>query len=176
MPDLLQHVCVKVEISVSAKVCSAKGSLEGVRVLDTQFSPNDDTSCRLLGFLDCKATVDKAESISLSLQYKWKHSFCVLIIFGNWVAVHENVFLAGVSVNITDQEHFSVLLEFFNHHLCVIDRRVQFFIWIYPLSIQVDSSKVAPGIPVDDTIRIQHGNNLKHKVVAENSGSQTRPN
>jgi hypothetical protein len=67
MADLLQHVCVEMEICVAAKVSSTKRSLKGVRVLDAQLSPNNYTGCSLLGFLNRETAIDKAECVCLSL-------------------------------------------------------------------------------------------------------------
>jgi hypothetical protein len=67
MADLLQHVCVEVEICVATKVSSTERSLKGIRVLDAQLSPNNYTGCSLLGLLYCKAAIDKAECVCLSL-------------------------------------------------------------------------------------------------------------
>lgn len=66
MADLLQHVCVEVEISVAAEVSSTEGSLKGVRILDAQLSPNNYTGCCLFRLLYCEAAVDKAECVCLS--------------------------------------------------------------------------------------------------------------
>ena len=81
-----------------------------------------------------------------------------------------------MSVNITNQEDFSIFLELFNHHFGMIDRRMQLFVWIDPLTIQVYSGQIASSISINHTIRIQHWNDLKYKVVTENSGSQARSN
>ena len=67
MADLLQHVCVEMEICVTPKVSSTEGSLKGVRVLDAQLSPNNYTGSSLLRLLYCEAAIDKAECVCLSL-------------------------------------------------------------------------------------------------------------
>lgn len=94
MAYLLQHVCIEVEISVPAKVSSTEGSLKGVRVLDAQLSPNNYTGCCLLRFLYCEAAIYEAECVCLSLQYKRKYSFLVLVVFRDRITIHKYVFLA----------------------------------------------------------------------------------
>ncbi len=66
MAYFLQHICVKVEICIASKVSSTKRGLKSVRILDSQFSPNNHTGCCLLGLLYCKTTIVETEGVSLS--------------------------------------------------------------------------------------------------------------
>ncbi len=53
---------------------------------------------------------------------------------------------------------------------------MQLFIRINPLPIEVNSSQITSCVSINDTIWIQHWDNLKYEVVTEYSSSQTWPN
>ena len=63
------------------------------------------------------------------------------------------------------------MIIFQTYHFDVEDRWVELFVWLDPLTIQVDTSKVAPSVTVDDAIRVKHGDDLKYKVVTEYASS-----
>lgn len=57
-------------------------------------------------------------------------------------------------MNITNQEDFSIFLKLFNHHFGMIDGRMQLFIWINPLTIEVNSSQITSCVSIYDSVRI----------------------
>ena len=81
-----------------------------------------------------------------------------------------------MSMNVTNQEDFSIFLELFNHHFGMIYWWIQLLVRINPLPIEVDSSQITSCISINDAIWIQHWNDFENKVVTENPGSQTWPN
>ena len=44
-----------------------------------------------------------------------------------------------------------------------------------PLSVQIDTRQVTPRIPIDNSIRVQHGYDLEYEVITEDPRAQTRP-
>ena len=50
---------------------------------------------------------------------------------------------------------------------------MKFLVRIHPLSVQIYSCKVASSVTVDDSIWVEHWDNLEDKVVSEKSGTKT---
>jgi hypothetical protein len=59
------------------------------------------------------------------------------------------------------------------YSLHVKDAWMKLPIRVDPLSIQVDASKVATSVTVDDSIWVEHGDDLKYKVVSEDPSAKT---
>ena len=74
-------------------------------------------------------------------------------------------------MDVTDQEDFTILLEFLNQHLGMIDAWVQLFVRLYPLAVQVHTGEIASGVSIYDSVRVKHWDDLKDKVVSQDSGS-----
>ena len=70
-------------------------------------------------------------------------------------------------MEVTIQEHVSVLLHLFNQLLEVVNSWVLLLGWIHPHSVQVNSSERTSCVANDDTIYVQHRYDLKHEVVSE---------
>ena len=69
-------------------------------------------------------------------------------------------------MDVADQEDLSILLEFLNQHLSMIDAWVQLLVRLYPLAVQIHSSKIASGVPIYDSVRIKHWDDFKDKIVS----------
>ena len=76
-----------------------------------------------------------------------------------------------MSVDVTNQKDFPILLELLNQHLGMIDAWVQLLVRLNPLAIQVHTSKIASGVSIYDSVRVKHRDDLKDKVVSKYSGS-----
>lgn len=88
MTDFLQHVGVEVEVGVFAEVAPAEGSLQGVTVLDAEFSPDDDPRCRLFRLLDGEGTIVEVECICLLLEDVGENSFFVFVVLWYGVSIY----------------------------------------------------------------------------------------
>ena len=64
------------------------------------------------------------------------------------------------------------MLDQFTYLFQVVDCRVQFPRGIDVAPVQVDSCQVASRATVDDSIDVEHRDDLKHEVVSEDLGVQ----
>lgn len=73
-------------------------------------------------------------------------------------------------MEIAVQHKLSFLFHPFDHLLRVEYRRVQFFVWVDPLSIQVHHTQIAAIVPHNNPVRIEHRHDLEDEVLAEYLG------
>ena len=142
MAHLLQQVYVEMIVSKLALICSTKTRLKRECVRDPQFFPTHHSSCRVLCLLSNEVAIAKVENIAVFVHQARENSFLESINF-TAISEHEYVFLARVSVQVTDKEDVSVLLQLFDHVLRVVDGRVHFTRRIYPASVEVNSGQIA---------------------------------
>jgi len=70
-------------------------------------------------------------------------------------------------VEIAEHHKLAFLMHVLNQLLAVIDRRLKCFRRKFPAPVEVATRQRASVVAVDNTVRVQHGNNLEHKVVPE---------
>ena len=83
------------------------------------------------------------------------------------VAIHEEVFSAGMSMQVTAHDDITLPVEVSYHTLDVPVYRVQILGRYAPPAIQVLTGKRAPVVSVDDTIWIKHRHDFEHKVLTK---------
>ena len=72
-----------------------------------------------------------------------------------------------MAMQITYQEHISVLLKLLDHTLHMVDSGMQLPRWVYPAPVEIDTGQVTPGASIDDAIRVEHGYDFEDKVITE---------
>ncbi len=81
-----------------------------------------------------------------------------------------------MSVYVTYQIYLSIFLKLFNEHICVINGWMQLLVGVYPLPIKINSCQIAPCVPINYTIWVQHWYDLEYKVISEYPCPYTRAN
>ena len=82
-------------------------------------------------------------------------------------SVHEDVLSPAVTMEITKYLEFSFLRELMTELLGSRDCRVQYLAGSLPSPIKIATSQRTSIISIDHAIRIQHRNDLKHKVLPQ---------
>lgn len=68
---------------------------------------------------------------------------------------------------VTVEQNVATVLRLAHHNLHCVVFRAYFLIRGQPLSVQIKPAQRAPVIAHDDTIRVEHRNDLEDKVVAQ---------
>lgn len=71
-------------------------------------------------------------------------------------------------MEITEEDDFSLIMDFFYHLLYIIDNRVENFGRVLPPPIQISSRKGSPIISIDDSVRVEHWDNFEYEIISEN--------
>lgn len=79
------------------------------------------------------------------------------------------ILLAAVPVNVHKENHLSIIQKVTKHAFGEENRRMHLAAGFVPEAVQVLPCQRASVVAHDDSIGIQHGNDLKNKVVPENS-------
>ena len=72
-----------------------------------------------------------------------------------------------MAMEIAEEEHFTGLLGFFHHQLRVVVNWVQLGAGTDPLTVEVLADQGAPVVAHDDSVRVQHGDDLEDIRVSE---------
>jgi hypothetical protein len=72
-----------------------------------------------------------------------------------------------MTMEITIYQQLTLFFHSLDHLLRMVNSWVQFLVWINPLSIQINLSKIASIIANNNTINIKHGYNFKQKVLPQ---------
>lgn len=89
------------QILVLAEIAAAEAGLQSVAILYAHFFPANHASRRFLWLLDRKWTVQKVENVRRFLKQKGKDLLLSLSLIFARVSVHEHIFLAWMSVQVT---------------------------------------------------------------------------
>lgn len=170
----LQQIQIKMVVGEFALVRSTEASLERKSVRDVHFLPHDNTSCRFLRLLHRKGTIGKVEYITVLVHQAREDALFQTIVDATTVTVHEDVLLARMAMQVAYEEDISVFLQLLNHALHMVHCRVKLSRRINPASVQVNSGQIAPRTAIDDTINVEHRNDLENEVVAEDLCLQER--
>ena len=82
-------------------------------------------------------------------------------------AVHENVELPGVSVEVAVHSNGAFFHQFLDHDLGLVDGREGFLDDILVLSVEISPGQITPSVADDDTVRVQHRDNLEDEEPPE---------
>lgn len=96
--------------------------------------------------------------------------FSAILYFGLIVSIHEHVSLGGVSVKVAEEKYVSALKRFFHHEFSMVQNRKLFTTGTNPLSVQVLTYQATPIIADNNTIWVQHWDDLKNECVAKELG------
>ena len=81
--------------------------------------------------------------------------------------VHKDVLASTMAVKVSEDQELTLFYKVVNHLLGVVNRWVEHFRWRLPSAIQITSCERAAIIAIDDTVRVQHGNNFENKVLSK---------
>jgi NDP-sugar pyrophosphorylase family protein len=60
------------------------------------------------------------------------------------------------------------LWQYDSYHLSVVYSRVNLTLRVVPNTVQVRTCQIATSRPIDNSVRVEHRNNLEDEIVAEN--------
>ena len=90
-------------------------------------------------------------------------------------AIHEDIELPGVGVEVTIHTDGALLHQLLDHHLGLVDGREGLLDDVLVLSVEITRRQVTAGVSDDDAVRIEHRDNLEHEPVTESPGSVAIP-
>jgi len=161
--QVLRHVVLLLELSL---VSAAEGRLEGKDVGNFEFSPEGHPCGGFLGLVHVEAGLLERKKVEEFAHYEGEDPGGVRPVL-EVVPVDKQILSTRVPVQIATEHHFSLLVELSYHPLHVPILRVQVLRRCLPAPIQVLSSERAPIVSVDDTVRIEHGNDFEDEVFAQ---------
>ena len=111
------------------------------------------------------------------MKHQWIDLFLeeLVTVSSVFTTVHEDVELARVSMKVTIHSDGALLHYLLDHDLSLVNRRKGFLDHILVLPVEIAASKVTASVANDDTVRIQHRDNLEDEPVSERSGSVCVP-
>ena len=124
---------------VLAKVTAAESRLERVAIHDAQLFPSDDTPRSFLALLHREGTIGKVEDISCLFKQEWEDLLFDLGIVLVGVSIHEHVLFAAVTMQVTKEEQFALLL-----HLLYELLQVKYCWMLFGVGVHPDTIQVAP--------------------------------
>ena len=87
------------------------------------------------------------------------------------VAIHEDVLLPGVAVQVYEQQNFPFLLGRLDEPLQSTKDGVSVPSGLNPASVQVVAPQVAPGVPIHHAVDVDHGHDLEDVLFPQFPGS-----
>jgi len=162
-------------ISELALISTTEGCLQRKGIRNAELFPDCDTGGRFLSFLDNEWAITKVENVAILIHERREDPLFESVIDSAWVSIHKDVFLPRVTMQITDQEYVTVLLEFFNHIFHVVDRRLNFLAWFNPTAIQIETRQITPRVTINNAINVEHRDDLKNKVISQDLSIQWWP-
>ena len=85
-------------------------------------------------------------------------------------AVHENIELPGVSVEVAVHSDGAFFHQLLDHHLGLMDGRKGFLDDILVLPVEISPGQITPSVPDDDAVRVQHRDNLEDESLPQSCG------
>jgi hypothetical protein len=104
------------EIGVFAEIASTETGLKSEGVGDAELLPPNNTTCTLLLPLNRECAISIAKDLGLLLENVGEDSFFVFGIALNTIAVHEDVFLPRVAMQIAEKYYVSFLIHLADEH------------------------------------------------------------
>jgi hypothetical protein len=125
--------------------------------------------------LDTEGTITVTEYLSLLLEHVWEDSLLVPSVIFDAVAIHEDIFLPRVAMEITKCYNVPLLLKLDQKPLEMEDDGMCVLLRVHPTSVQVYSSERNSRIPIDYSIDVHHWHDLDQEVVSEHLGPDRWP-
>lgn len=101
------------------------------------------------------------------MEEQWEYSFFQTVSSLVRAAVHEKVFASRMAMYITIEEDVSTLECLAHHHFSGAVFGTLLHAWRDPLTIEIEATQRRPIISNQDAIRVEHGDDLKYKVVTQ---------
>ena len=108
-------------VGILSLIRSAEARLKRERICDAHLFPHHDTSCGFLRFLNLERTVRVIKYVEVFVNETREDFLFHAVVHSTRVAIHEDVLLARVTVEIAYEENIAVLLEFLHHVLHVVN-------------------------------------------------------
>ena len=132
-----------------------------------EFLPHHHTTRAVLLLLDVEAAVVEVEEVSVLMEQQWEDPLLKSVSPLITAPIHKQVLAARVTMNVAVEQDVPALQGFSHHHFGGAVFWALLHAWSNPLSVQIKAAERAPIISDDDTVWIQHRNNLEDKVVSQ---------
>jgi hypothetical protein len=153
---------------VGTFVGSTEAGLAGEAIDEVEFSPHDHSAATLLAFVDDEGAVVEVKIMVIIVEHHGEHSFLETVDgFGLVVAVHKDIHADGVAVEVAEEEDFSGLQGLLHHELGVVVDGVETSTGGSPLPIEVLPHQGAAVVAYDDSIGVQHWDDLYYIRVTQ---------
>lgn len=154
-------------IRLAYKVHPWEGTLHGEDVSHIlEFLVESDPRSWLLALLDTESGVVEAEVLADFAQEK-REDASLLWTFLVVTAVHKDILLPGMPVQVTEQQYSSLFIALFDELLSVIDSRMNNFRRRLPPAIEITPCQRTPIVTVNNSVRIQHRYYLENEIFSE---------
>jgi hypothetical protein len=152
-----------------ALISSTKGGLHGKNVRDLEFFVHGDSSSSVFHFVHGESTLLEGEVVQQLGHDVGEHSGGMGLVL-QIVAVHEDVLLARVAMQVAVQHKFSFLHELSYQSLHSEDLGVDHLARSLPPPIQVLATQSASVVAIDDSIGVKHRDYLEDEMFPQSSG------
>lgn len=141
-------------------------NLQGEGVYQLEVLPHDDSTSGLPLLLDLEVAAVEVKNVCVLGEQKWENPLFEPVSSLIGAAIHKQVLHPGVTVDVTVKKDVSRLKSLTHHHLGGAVLRTLFHTGSYPLSIKIIARQGSSVVTNNDSIRVQHGNNLEYEVVS----------
>ena len=169
-----EHFYVEVEAFVHALRRPAEACLARKRIHELELAPHYHTTCRFLGLLNGKRAAIIAEVRAETIVHHWEDLLSIpsLLYHGHdrrvivVAAVHENVFLAWVAMEVAVKVDLATLERLPYHLFDSITFREKLRARIDILTIQIMPWQTASIITNNDAVGVEHRHYLENIPIA----------
>lgn len=162
-----QHLDVEVVVFELAAGRPKVRDLESEAVDELEVLPHHHSTSALLLLLDCEVAAVEVEHIGVLREKKREDPFLQSVSPLVRAAVHKQVLASGVAVDVAVEQDVSRLQGLPHHHLGGAVLGTLLHARRNPLPIQVEARKRRSVVAHDDSVWIQHRDDLEHEVVSQ---------
>jgi hypothetical protein len=153
-------------VFIGSDVIATERGLQSVDGFTLEFVEEGHSSCGFLGPLVAESRVSVHEE-GINLRHNEREDPGLFRVVRHVAAVHEDILSSAVTMEITENLQISLFGELDAHVFRCVNLWMENLAWSLPSSIEVASSKRASVVSIDDTVRIEHRNDFKDKVLSE---------
>ena len=168
MSELLEHIEIEVNILVLPEVGATKTDFKGEAVDDIEFFPQGNTCSAFTILLHSEAAILKGKEGAIVLHEHWEDLLSTNQVFAG-ATVNEDILLATVPMEVAVNQKFTFFFGLSDKIFGVVNSRVSFSAWLDPLTVKVSSEEIAAVVAVDNTVHVEHWNDLEDEVLSESS-------
>lgn len=167
LAKLFEQTNGEMAIFVYSTCWPTERTLQSETIDQVEFSPHDNSSSGLSCLLNHKVAILETKVLSVFTINKRKDALLEPISFHISTAVHKDVLLSWMPMEIAEEKHVSTFNSFSNHHFYCEVFRIHFRTRCNPLTVEILSRKWASIVSNDDPVRVQHRDYFENKVVSQ---------